>query len=214
MRILLVDDEQSLIEVFTQTLQLAGFEMVTAGSGQEGLIQAKTQHPDMILLDQVLPDVNGNQVLQMLKRDPETKDIPVAMLSNFNQDGMVQEAINLGALDYIMKYQIEPKDLVDKINTLMTQHGTNPFTLKSQPLPQPNSSAPLNPPVPPAPQPDTNSSTNQTSPTPPPPSDQTSSTPIEQTLPQPSITTNSPLENPIPPAPTVPESTEPEQTNT
>lgn len=124
MKILLIDDEQSLIDIFTQTFKTAGFEVVGAESGNEGILKAQTEHPDLIFLDQVLPDINGNQVLQMLKQDVETKDIPVAMLSNFNQDGMVRDAINLGAVDYILKYQIDPQDLIGKANQIMRSHTT------------------------------------------------------------------------------------------
>lgn len=128
MKILLIDDEQSLLDVFSQTFIAAGFEMDTALNGNDGLRKAKDADPkpDLVLLDQVLPDINGNQVLQILKQDPELKDIPVAMLSNFNQDNLVQEAINLGALDYILKYQIEPKDLVAKVNQLLKEHASKP----------------------------------------------------------------------------------------
>jgi CheY-like chemotaxis protein len=139
MKILLVDDEQALLDVFSSTLQTGGFEVVTAITGTEGIDKAKSEKPNIILLDQMLPDINGNQVLQILKQDPLTQSIPVAMLSNFNQDGLVQEAINLGALDYIMKYQVGPHDLIEKINQLLEEHATGakttlPAELKSLPI--------------------------------------------------------------------------------
>ena len=121
MKVLLVDDDEALLTIFQTTLTKDGFEVITAPNGQSGIDKAKTEKPDFILLDQVLPDIQGNEVLSTLKADLETKNIPVAMLSNFGQTEMVQAAINAGALDYILKYQIEPSDLTNKINTLMKE---------------------------------------------------------------------------------------------
>lgn len=136
MKILLIDDEQALLKVFTETLETLGhFDVVTAQTGNEGVEKVRSEQPDLVLLDQVLPDINGNQILQMIKQDPSTKNIPVAMLSNFNQDNLVQEAINLGALDYILKYQVEPEDLVAKINKLVKEFVKQPSIENAIPLP-------------------------------------------------------------------------------
>lgn len=125
MKVLLVDDEQSLLDVFAQTLETGGFQVITSLNGKDGLEKAQEQLPDMILLDQVLPDMAGNEVLQMLKSNPTTKEIPVAILSNFNQRELVQDAINLGAVDYILKYKIEAKDLIEKVNQTVEEHKSN-----------------------------------------------------------------------------------------
>lgn len=139
MKVLLVDDEQALLDVFSATLQTGGLQVVTAVTGTEGIDKAKTEKPDIILLDQVLPDINGNQVLQILKQDPMTQAIPVAMLSNFNQDSLVQDAINLGAIDYLLKYQVSPHDLIEKINRLLeetkTETNITKPTISTAPLP-------------------------------------------------------------------------------
>lgn len=121
-KVLLVDDEQSLLDVFAQTLETGGFQVITSMNGKNGIEKAIADLPDMILLDQVLPDMAGNEVLQMIKSNPVTKGIPVAILSNFNQRELVQDAINLGAVDYILKYKIEPKDLIDKVNQVIEEH--------------------------------------------------------------------------------------------
>lgn len=119
MRILLIDDEQAILEVFTQTLQTAQFNVITAVNGKDGFEKAKLEKPDAILLDQILPDMNGNQILQMLKSDPITQKIPVAILSNYNQDSMMQQALSLGANDYMLKYQITPQELVVKVKNML-----------------------------------------------------------------------------------------------
>lgn len=118
MKILLIDDEEAILDVFKQALQQAQFEVVTAATGAEGISKTKEVRPDLIFLDQVLPDMNGNEVLQQLKADPETKAIPIAILSNYNQDTLVETAMRMGASDYILKYQVSPTDLVNKVNEL------------------------------------------------------------------------------------------------
>lgn len=117
-KILLVDDEDAIRQIFSDALRNGGFDLITASNGNEALSKVKTEHPTIIFLDQILPDINGNEILDTLKKDPETKDIPVSMLSNFTQDNMIQDAINKGAVDYIMKYQISPEDLVEKVKAM------------------------------------------------------------------------------------------------
>lgn len=118
MKILIVDDESAIAQVFQQTLQKAGYVVVLASNGQAGLASALSEKPDLVLLDQILPDMNGNDVLKELKKNDATKPIPVALLSNFNQDGLVEEAMKNGAVDYILKYQISPQDLVEKVKQI------------------------------------------------------------------------------------------------
>ena len=118
MKVLMIDDDPALITVITTALQTEGYQTVTATDGKSGLERAKIEKPDFILLDQVLPDIQGNEILTTLKSEPDTKDIPVALLSNFNKPELMQQAINLGAVDYILKYQIEPKDLINKLKSL------------------------------------------------------------------------------------------------
>ncbi len=130
MKILLIDDEEAILDVFKQALETSNFEVITALTGSEGMDKTKNEHPDVIFLDQVLPDMNGNQVLQQLKADPDTKAIPIAILSNFNQDTLVQNAMKMGASDYILKYQISPNDLATKANALLQE------VHKAEPSPQ------------------------------------------------------------------------------
>lgn len=118
MKVLIVDDDTNITEIWTITLKQNGIEVITAVNGKSGIDEAKAQKPDFILLDQIMPDIKGNDVLRMLKDDPLTSPIPVAMISNYSDNQLMQEAIQLGALDYILKYQIEPLDLVNKLRNL------------------------------------------------------------------------------------------------
>lgn len=126
MKILLIDDDQDLATVFETALKNDGFEVVKAVNGAEGIEKAKTGKPDFILLDQVLPDMQGNEALKTLKEDPQTQSIPVAMLSNFGQNELIDEAIKTGAIDYILKYQIEAKDLTEKVKRFTKESQANP----------------------------------------------------------------------------------------
>lgn len=115
MKVLIIDDDENLSAVFETALQKGGLETVFSLNGKDGLTKARSEKPDLILLDQVLPDISGNEVLRTLKMDSQTQNIPVIILSNFSQEELVKEAINNGAMDYIFKYQVEPVDLVSKV---------------------------------------------------------------------------------------------------
>lgn len=119
MKILLVDDDEAILSVYSTSLKAHGYEVVTAPNGKAGLEKAATEKPDVILLDQVLPDIQGNEVLRLLKENQDTKSIPIAMLSNFGQNELIEKAINTGAVDYIRKYEIEPDYLDTKIKAII-----------------------------------------------------------------------------------------------
>lgn len=125
-KILIIDDDQTIVSIWSMALKSENFEVITASSGKDGLEKAKNNKPDFILLDQIMPDIKGNDALRTLKQDPETQNIPVAIASNYSENQMMQDAINQGAVDYIMKYQIEPSDLIVKIKSLMQGEKVTP----------------------------------------------------------------------------------------
>ena len=126
MKVLIIDDDEAIISIWTTVLKKDGIELFTAGTGKLGIELAIKNIPDFILLDQIIPDMKGNDVLKQLKANPQTATIPVALVSNYSEPEMMHEAINSGAIDYILKYQIDPQDLGNKIKTLL--HGTKPFS--------------------------------------------------------------------------------------
>lgn len=126
MKILIIDDDQLTSTTWSMGLKSAGFDVINATNGQDGINQTKSQKPDLVLLDQIMPDMLGNAVLATLKQDPETAPIPVMLISNYNENQMMKDAIAQGAVDYILKYQIETKDLVDKVQTLLGQLKKTP----------------------------------------------------------------------------------------
>lgn len=115
MKVLIIDDDENLSAIFETALQKSGIATLFSLNGKSGIDKARSEKPDLILLDQVLPDISGNEVLKTLKSDSQIRNIPVLILSNFSQEELVKEAINNGAMDYIFKYQVEPADLVSKV---------------------------------------------------------------------------------------------------
>ena len=120
-KILLVDDELAVVSVFETALKNAGYDVKIAPDAKSGIDVAKNEIFDLILLDQMLPDMNGNEILKTLKQDEKTKMTPIAMLTNFGHDTMVKEALFAGASDYILKYQISTDDLITKVKGLLKE---------------------------------------------------------------------------------------------
>ena len=115
MKVFFIDDDEDLITIFSTALVKEGFEVAYSLTGNDGLTKVRTEKPDIILLDQVMPDMAGNDVLKTLKISEDTKNIPVILLSNFSQNELVKGALDQGAVDYLFKYQVEPKDVVAKV---------------------------------------------------------------------------------------------------
>lgn len=126
MKILIVDDDQSLVTIIRTALEKEGFQTSVSYNGREGIEKARSETPNLILLDQVLPDIAGNQVLSEIKLDEQIKNIPVLMLSNFGQTEMVNQAINQGATDYIFKYQVEVSDIINKVKEALKTVAQQP----------------------------------------------------------------------------------------
>lgn len=124
-KVLIVDDELAVVSVFETALKNAGFEVKIAGDGANGVSLAQSMPFDVILLDQMLPDQSGNEVLKTIRAQGANTKSPISMLSNFSSDVTVNEAKTLGAQDYIMKYEITPDQLVQKVNALLTSTATN-----------------------------------------------------------------------------------------
>ena len=114
-KILFIEDESALQRTFGDILRREGYEMISALDGEAGLKLAKTKKPDLILLDLVLPKVHGFEVLKELKKTPETKEIPVIVLTNLEEMGDVDKAVELGARTYLVKTQYSLEEIVAKI---------------------------------------------------------------------------------------------------
>jgi two-component system phosphate regulon response regulator PhoB len=102
-RILIIEDEQDLAGLVEYNLRAAGFETETAGTGAGGLAKARAQTPDLVLLDLMLPDVAGSEVLRMLKSDTDLRKVPVVIVSAKGQEADRIQGLELGADDYVVK---------------------------------------------------------------------------------------------------------------
>jgi two-component system phosphate regulon response regulator PhoB/two-component system alkaline phosphatase synthesis response regulator PhoP len=118
-RILLVEDDRFLRRACEASLRQRGFTVIAAADGEEGLRQGRAEHPDLILLDLLMPKLAGVEVLRALKADPETKAIPVLILSNSSREQDVSEVISLGAVDYWVKADLSLKELGDRVARLL-----------------------------------------------------------------------------------------------
>jgi CheY-like chemotaxis protein len=127
-RILMIDDEASGRKLIKLLLEQAGYRVLTAPGGEEGLVLAKAEHPDVILLDIRMPQVDGYETLRRLKRDPDTKVIPVMVVTAKGADQDIAMSFRLGAVFHLDK-PYETKDLLQKIEValaLAAQEGEDP----------------------------------------------------------------------------------------
>lgn len=114
-KILLIEDDKFLRELIIQKLGREGYEVVEAPEGEAGLLKMKEEKPDLVLLDLILPGIDGFEVLSRIKKDPELKTTPVIILSNLGQRDDVQKGIDSGAEDYLIKAHFTPGEIVEKI---------------------------------------------------------------------------------------------------
>lgn len=117
--ILLVDDDLTLREMYDERLKAEGFDIVQASDGQEALQKAREVKPNIILLDVMMPKINGFDVLKQLKEDPELKEIPVIILTALIQDVDRVQGKKLGAADYIVKSETMPGEVIAKIKNVL-----------------------------------------------------------------------------------------------
>ncbi len=122
--ILLVEDDRFLRRAAEATLKQAGFVVTTAADGEEALRQASASRPDVVLLDLIMPKLQGFEVLRRLKQDEATARIPVIVLSNLGQDSDVRQALDLGAVAYLVKSNLSLQDLVKKVRAVLDEPPT------------------------------------------------------------------------------------------
>ena len=102
-RILLVDDHQAVFRLLEAIVRIKGYELIYAESGQQGIVMARKELPDLILLDVMMPDIDGFKVCQYLKENPETKDIPVMFLTARGAEGDLETGRKAGADGFMTK---------------------------------------------------------------------------------------------------------------
>jgi len=118
-RVLIVDDDAFLSGIYATKLDIEGFEVITARDGEEGVKVAMKELPDLILMDVLMPKMDGFEALKQIKDDPTTKHIPVIMLTNLGQKEDVEKGLEIGAVDYLIKAHFVPAEAVDKIKKVL-----------------------------------------------------------------------------------------------
>jgi len=117
--VLIIEDERVLLDILTKKFQQVGYEVTGARDGVTGLTLVRTMKPDLVLLDMLLPKMNGIQILEELHRDKILPDLPVLVISNSGQSIEIDQFKKFGVRDYLLKLNFDPDDVVDKAKTIL-----------------------------------------------------------------------------------------------
>lgn len=136
--ILIIEDEEALRRALEKKLQADGYTVITAENGQQGLDAVRDKKPDLVLLDILMPEVDGFQVLEKLSADGLLPALPVVIVSNSGQPVEIDRAMKLGARDYMVKAQFDPQEVLDKVHQVLgdkvTSATTTPVETSSAPV--------------------------------------------------------------------------------
>ena len=123
--IMIVEDDSFVMDIYKTKLSQEGFSVVEAGNGAEALKKLKDVKPDLMLLDIIMPYMDGLEVLKKMKENEETKNIPVILLTNLSQKEEVDKGIELGAKDYLIKSHFTPSEVLEKIKICLAENLRN-----------------------------------------------------------------------------------------
>jgi CheY-like chemotaxis protein len=119
-KILIAEDDEPLLSLYDKKFTAAGFEVIRAADGGQAVDKIKSEKPDAVVLDIMMPVMNGFEVLKRIKKDAETKDIPVVILSNYGEMPNITEGLVNGAVEYLIKVEHTPEEVVDVVVDAMT----------------------------------------------------------------------------------------------
>lgn len=114
-KVLVIEDEKEVLELYKLKLSLDDYNVMTAESGQEGLDKAFKEEPDLIFLDIKMPEMDGFEVLKRLRESSKTRNTPVIIISNFDEQELIEKGMTLGANEYLIKSQFTPEDISFKV---------------------------------------------------------------------------------------------------
>lgn len=120
-KVLIVEDETGLLSVLTEKISREGYEVLNAKNGKAGLETALKEHPDLILLDVIMPIMDGMTMLQELRRDEWGKGAKVILLTNLNDPEKIQESIEAGAYEFLVKTDWKLSEVVEKVKTTLRE---------------------------------------------------------------------------------------------
>ena len=118
-KIMVVEDDQSLREIYSIRLTAEGYEVVSAGDGEEALAIAVKERPDLVLSDVMMPKISGFDMLDILRSTPETKNIKVIMMTALSSDDQRKRGENLGADKYLVKSQVGIEDVIAAVHEVL-----------------------------------------------------------------------------------------------
>ncbi len=118
-KILIVEDDKFLRELIAQKLIKEGYDIAEAVDGEKGIKAVEEEKPDLVLLDLILPGVDGFEVLAKIKEDPKIAQIPVIILSNLGQKDDIERGLKMGAVDYLIKAHFTPGEIIEKVKAVL-----------------------------------------------------------------------------------------------
>jgi DNA-binding response OmpR family regulator len=122
-KILIVEDEPFLLDMYKMKFEQDGFEAISAADGEKAIRISRREKPNIILLDIMMPKIDGFEVLKNLKKNPLTKSIPVLIFSNFSQKEQKEKGIALGATDYFVKTNYTPNQVLEKVKNILIENN-------------------------------------------------------------------------------------------
>ena len=144
-KIVLVEDEEMLLEVLESKLKKEGFEVFSARDGQAGLDLIKTIQPALVLLDIIMPRMDGMEVLSHMNDDADLARIAVIIISNSGQVVEIEKGMALGAKDYLVKAEFDPQEVLDKMRALLRTTGKDQAVAPSEDIAVKNAGKKMNP---------------------------------------------------------------------
>jgi DNA-binding response OmpR family regulator len=118
-KILIIEDDKFLRELISQKLLKEGYDISEAVDGEKGLKSVQETKPDLVLLDLILPGIDGFEVLSRVKSDPLIAQIPIVILSNLGQKDDIERGLKMGAVDYLIKAHFTPGEIISKIKGIL-----------------------------------------------------------------------------------------------
>lgn len=122
-KILLVEDDNFIREMYQDELQRNGFEVAAYESGEEGVKASQENQFDLVLLDIMLPGINGLEVLKQIKTNPQTKNLKVVILTNLGQETIIKEGFKIGAIGYLIKSSYNPDQIIQEVKRFIEDNS-------------------------------------------------------------------------------------------
>ena len=122
-KVLIIDDDVKLTEIYSEVLKGAGFEIVVVNQANTAIESISAQRPDLVLLDILMPEVSGLELLETIKNNESINQIPIVFLTNLRDDDTIKQGLAKGAIGYLMKTELTPGQVVEEVKFFLNQVG-------------------------------------------------------------------------------------------